>query len=297
MVNKKISKWSFVCLAAFGLVWGVKELYFFITDGFSIANVTSDHIDGPEWETYALSESERAEVEVALTQEYTYLAKGIQAYAFESQDKKYVIKLLKFQAYRSNRYLPWIGNWGEARKKRLQYKINKRDALFRSWKFAFEDLKDETGVMYIHINRTKDFQKTITVRNKSGIPYTLELDNYVFMVQRRAELLSDFIKDSAASGNLVKAKEIVDRLIDLYVSEYNRGLAEKDVMILRNTGVYGDRPIHIDTGRLCREEELKDSKKHHQELVWKTGVILKWFDEFYPDLATHLRGRLSSLKS
>lgn len=282
-----------------GVAAGAKQVYMLLTDGFSLGNITTNHVDSPEWETSPLSPREWAEVDLALSQEYTYLGKGHQAYAFESKDRKYVLKFLKFQVYRYFSVvakMPLPAAWEQWRTRKLTRKGEKRDDVFRSWKLAFEDLKDETGVIYIHINRTREFKKSIKLYNKAGFPYILPLDDYVFMVQRKADLIEDVFARSAHSHQIEEGKKLIDDMLALYISEYQRGLAEKDRYIVRNTGVYDGKPMHIDTGRLSKDEALKDVKLQHPQLVWKTSVMLEWLREEYPQFAEHLAARLKDLE-
>lgn len=289
-----------LCFA--GLFGGIallgKESYFWITDGFSISNITSTHEAKGEWEVASLVGGEKREVELALEQEYFYLGKGHQAYAFESKDGKYVLKFLKFQPYRYNPIVekfPLPQSLDRMRSTKLLHKEEKRDALFRSWKVAFENLKEESGVLYIHINPTKNQHGKVTLYNKSGFPYLLSLDEHVFMVQRKADLVETHIQKHIANGAIDMAKNVIDQMVDLYLAEYDRGLAEKDRYLVRNTGMCDGKPMHIDTGRLCKDESLKDPLRQRVELIWKTSILLEWLKESYPILAEHLESRLNDL--
>jgi hypothetical protein len=283
----------------FGVVlvsWGVKVAYFELTDGFSVANISSAHKDDPQWEIPALSTMDAQEVENALNQKYHYLDKGHQAYVFESEDSKYVLKFLKFQKYRHHpmvQALPLPASLNEKRQKQTLHKEDKRDALFKSWKIAFTKLKDETQVLFIHINRTPHLEKEITLYNKIGIAYHLNLADYVFMLQRKAELFADVIERDMKNGNSESAKELLDGLVALYQNEYRQGLFEEDRYIVRNTGVYLNKPIQIDTGRLREDESYKDPKRQAKEILWKTVLLQDWLDENYPELATYFKHVIS----
>lgn len=286
----------FPILCFFAVIWGIKFAYFELTDGFSIANISSDHMDDPRWEIPPLSDSETQEVQKALSQDYHYLGKGHQAYVFESADSNYVIKFLKFQKYRHHpivRALPVPPPFSHTLEKQALHKIDKRDALFASWKIAFTKLKDETQVIFIHINREQPFGKNLTLYNKVGIPYRLNLGDYVFMLQRKAEMFSDVLAHHQKNGDVRSSKELLDGLIALYQSEYNQGLFEEDRYIVRNTGVLANKPIQIDTGRLRENEDYKDSDKQKQAILWKTSLLQAWLDENYPDLGRYFKQQLN----
>lgn len=277
------------------LAWGIKASYFALTAGFSLANISSDHSDNPRWDIEPLTTAEADEVEGALSQEYTYLGRGHQAYVFESKDKRYVIKFLKFQKYRHHPLvsaLPLPAFIAEMLQKQTIHKEEKRDALFTSWKIAFSKLKDQTQVIFIHINRSQPFEKTLTLYNKAGVAYQLDLGQYVFMLQRKADLFDETLKKQMAAGDIAGAKALLDGLFTLYESEYRQGIFEEDRYIVRNTGVIDKMPVQIDTGRLREDDTFKDPKKQAKEILWKTTLLKEWLELHYPELAAYFKGRL-----
>lgn len=281
-----------ICLL---IVWGVKASYFALTGGFSIANISSDHSDHSRWEIEPLTAAEAQEVEGALAQEYIYLGKGHQAYVFESKDKRYVIKFLKFQKYRHHPFVDAFSFPKVIAEKLQQQKIHKeekRDALFTSWKIAFSKLKDETQVIFIHINRSEPFDKTLTLYNKAGIAYRLDLGRYVFLLQRKADLFDKVVEKQMASGDIDGAKALLDGLFAMYESEYRQGIFEEDRYIVRNTGVLNNKPIQIDIGRLRENATFKDPRKQAKEILWKTTLLKKWLELHYPELAAYFNERL-----
>lgn len=279
--------------------WGGKLAYFGVTDGFSLANISSTHQDDERWEIPVLNITESDEVEKALNQDYHYLGKGHQAYVFESADSHYVIKFLKFQKYRHHpivQALPLPEFLKGTLKKQALHKEDKRDALFASWKIAFTKLKDETQVFFIHINRGQPFEKTLTLYNKVGMKYRLNLGDYVFMLQRKAEMFEDALARHVKNEDLGSAKALLEGLITLYKNEYKQGLFEEDRYIVRNTGVLANKPIQIDTGRLREDEAYKDPKRQIKEIVWKTSLLQEWLDENHPDLAVHFKQQLQAFE-
>jgi hypothetical protein len=99
-----MKKQIFIFLVAVAAIYGLGRLYYRLTDGFTIGNITATFAYHPEWETTPLNVDEENFLEEALNQPYTYLAKGCQAYVFQSQDGKYVVKFFKYQRFRLK---PW----------------------------------------------------------------------------------------------------------------------------------------------------------------------------------------------
>ena len=81
---------------------------------------------------------------------------------FQSQDGKYVLKFFKYQRYKIK---PWVEAFtfipfvAAHRDRRLQHKQDKLARFFSSWKLAFNELQPETGLVYVHLNKT-DYLKT-----------------------------------------------------------------------------------------------------------------------------------------
>ncbi|MBA3604088.1 MAG: hypothetical protein H0W50_10740 [Parachlamydiaceae bacterium] len=279
------------------IAWGAKTAYYARTDGFSLANITSEKYDGTHWSVPPLNASESDEINQALNQEFKYLGKGHQAYVFESQDSRYVLKFIKFQKYRHHplfAMLPLPESFEKDRSKQTLHKQDKRDALFKSWKIAHTKLKDETLVKFVHIDLSDGFKKTVTIYNRSGTRYDVDLGDYVFLLQKKVDLFEDVLASQMEKGDVADAKELLDGLLDLYMKEFRQGLYEEDRYIVRNTGVLDNKPIQIDTGRLREDEGLKKPKKQAEVILWKTTLLKEWLEETYPELGAHLNFRLGA---
>src|ERR1700722_14345392 len=93
-------KTFFIFLVCICCLYGLTRLYYAVTGGFTIGNITSDLSYDQQWSTHALSTIEQQEVDRALDQQYAYLGKGCQAYVFKSDDGEYVLKFFKYQRFR-----------------------------------------------------------------------------------------------------------------------------------------------------------------------------------------------------
>lgn len=72
-------------------------------------------------------------------------------------------------------------------------------------------------------------------------------------------------------------------MIQLYLSEYQRGLYDSDHNIMSNTGFIGDRACRIDVGRLSENEEMRNPENYLRDInkVFNKR-ILKWVQKKYP---------------
>lgn len=276
--------------------YGAGRLYYYLTGGFTENNIISDFAYNPEWDVRPLEHNEVLLLEKAMDQPYYYLGKGCQAYVFVSQDRQFVIKFFKYQRYRLQKWLeffPPLPSIVKYREEKKQKKWNKLDGFVKSWKIAFEHLKNETGLIFVHLNKTNDLHKEITIFDKIGQLHSIDLDKMEFCIQRRADMLCDRLMQFKEKGDLKGAQELIVRLLNMIVSEYHRGLADNDHALMQNTGVLSDgTPVHIDVGQFVINDQVQNSSVYNQELFTKTYKFKIWLRENYPELATFLEESL-----
>lgn len=295
---KKIA-WRLFFLALLVVsLYGLGRLYFHLTGGFTIGNITSDFTFQPQWETRPLMASEEADVALALKQPYFYLGKGCQSYVFASQDGEYVVKFFKYQRYRLQSwlaYFPPLPAIVKYRQEKLEKKWEKLNGFVTSWKVAFENLKQETGLLFVHLNKTDSLHQKLVIYDKIGQSHIVDLDQMEFCIQRRADLLCDSLSQYKSKGDLVGAKLLVHNLLKLILSEYRRGLADNDHALMQNTGVVQGNPIHIDVGQFVFNEAIKQPEIFNQELLTKTYKFKIWLRDNYPEIGEYLEKELHQI--
>lgn len=280
------------------IIYGLGRLYFHLTAGFTLSNIASDFTHQPQWEVRPLSTQEKEELNMALNQPYRYLGKGCQSYVFLSRDGRFVIKFFKYQRFRMQpwlAYFPPLPALVKYRKEKKEKKWEKLNSFVQSWKVAFENLKNETGLIFVHLNKTKELAAKLTIFDKLGIQHQIDLDQTEFCIQKRAEMLCDVILQYRKDNELEKAQNLIDRLFELILSEYSRGLADNDHALMQNTGVVNGLPIHIDVGQFVINEKVKNPQVYRQELFTKMYKFKLWLFENYPELADYLDLKLHAL--
>jgi hypothetical protein len=96
------------------------------------------------------------------------------------------------------------------------------------------------------------------ITDKIGMHHTIDLDQSQFCIQRKAEMLSDVLKQMVAEHKLKEAELLISRLYLLFLADYARGFNDNDPALLQNTGVVDGYPVHIDIGQLVRDKRMKD---------------------------------------
>lgn len=275
------------------LIYGAGRLYFQLTGGFTVGNITSDLSFESQREISASSESN--EVAEILKQEFRYLGKGCQSYVFLSEDGRYVIKFLKYQRFRPQKflnYLSFLPFVEKIRQQKISKKKEKLNKLFASWKIAYENLPEETGVLFLHLNKTAHLQQSLVIYDKLGIKHTLNPDQVEFILQKRANMLCPTIEEYMSDGKSAEAKHLLTHLVDMILSEYERGFADNDHALMQNTGVIAGAPVHIDVGQFVNDEQMAKKEHYAIELFSKMYKFRIWLAKRYPELESFLTARL-----
>lgn len=288
---KKLS----LLFVALCFVYGGGRLYYALTDGFSTGNIKAHFAKDARWKTTPLPLKRQSQVIQALNQEYTYLGKGCQAYAFASRDGRYVLKFFKYQRYRCKpwidalAFLPLVDSYRQ--NKNLQKKA-KLDKIFQAWKLAFEHLPDETGVLFVNLDRHPLNLPPVILCDKMGNRHAVNIDDYEFLLQRRATMLCPALADLMKEKKIDEAKGLLDNLLVMLLSEYARGFADNDHALMQNTGVVDGKPVHVDVGLFIHNPIVKDPAVYQKELYHKLYKFSNYLSDNYENLALHLKARI-----
>lgn len=297
------SKWKqrffrlLILSLAIASTYGLGRVYYRLTDGFLESNITYELPFDPRWTTSPLTQDHKAEIDGILDQEFFYLGKGCQSYVFVSQDGQYVVKFFKYQRFKPRtwfNFFTFIPAVDSYRLDKIEQKKRKLEYLFTSWKLAYEELQTETGIIYVHLNKGNEWNKSLAAYDKLGLKHTLQLDNIEFMIQKKATMLCPEILKYKSENNLSDGKTLINRLIVLLLGEYHRGYADNDHALMQNTGVFDGKPIHIDVGQFVKNPIAKDPQIYYQELFNKMWKFRLWLKENYPELASYTDEQLQS---
>lgn len=287
--------WSLIFVAC---IYGLGRIYYRVTGGFTIGNITYELPYDARWDIPELTPTEKEILGAILDQEFYYLGKGCQSYVFTSADGNYVLKFFKYQRFRPKpwldylTFLPFIEPY---RQEKVESKKKKLESVFTSWKIAYQDLQLETGVIFIHLNKSKNLNKNLIIYDKMGIKHELKLDDFEFMIQRKAQMLCPTLKQLISKGDILAAQKLLDRLLSTLLSEYHRGYADNDHALMQNTGVLAGYPLHIDVGQFVKNSRVKSEHIYHQEIFNKTWKFRKWLEKEAPELSEYLVLRLKEI--
>ncbi len=246
------------------------------------------------------SEEVKQEASEILTQPFTYLSYGGQSTVYESQDKKYVIKFFnpravnkenwfhQFAKMRRFNSLKWITNTYFRQKLRLK-------KYFLRYELAFKDLKEETGLVYVHLDPSTCLSKTMELTDKEGNPHRIQLDAYPFVLQKKVELTMHHLDRLLKNGDVEGAKESVKQIYELFLSRAQKGYTDRLQTLDKNYGFFEGRAVQLDVGRIQKIPTIAENPIKEMERV--ISNITPSLAEPYPELAPVLQACLKKSRS
>lgn len=229
------------------------------------------------------------------SQSFHYLKRGHQSYVFLSDDGKTVLKFYRFPS--ELRPHPWISHPFSFLSKRRQeirkYNLNKLKESLRSFHLAHQELKKETGLVMAHLKPTETLRKKVRLHDRLNMSYLVDLDQAIFLLQRRADLVFPHLEKLLQNNEKEKIPKEVASIIHLIASRCKKGIADLDAAIEKNYGFLDGEAIHIDVGRFVRDESVK---AHVREEVEKATASLKtWLASKDPSLLAAYDSALQEL--
>lgn len=261
------------------------------TDGFRLSHLPL---------RYGLSVNPipKKEIVHAFDQPFYYLGRGAQAYAFVSEDQKYVIKF--FKQDRATHPLEPIGfmlpppfksQLAETVAKRRE-KVRKD---FASYQLAYDFLTKETGLLYLHLRPTGRWDNELTLYDKLGVRHKISVDQTAFVLQEKAELVYPTLKQWVSDGNTDKAKRGLTNLVGLLQRRCERGIFDKNPDLKTNFGFREEEAIQFDIGRFSPDPSRQDPRIYRDDLVRITDRLCHWLDGWAPELSVHIRDEIAKI--
>ncbi len=251
--------WFFLVFPAIFL-WSCYQLYLNKSFNFSPARITSDFSYNPHW---AIEEpQDLSPLKSILSQKYKFLAVGSQSYAFVSHDGKYVIKFFMMK-HRT----PRISDLWHPEK--IEYRKQNILSIFKAHKLAYDELRQDTGLIYLHLNKSQDLQTHLKAIDRLGRTHLIDLDKTEFVVQEKAELIFTHFKKLLEQGDKREIERCIQSTLQLVQRRMDRGISDHDKAVKHNYGFVGDRPVHLDIGRI---EKVPKPKEYNRI----TERINKW---------------------
>ena len=277
------------CFLILGLIFfslGVGKGLYFLKDGFSFRRIHSlSRQSSFGWN----EESNRA-----IQQTFHYIGRGRQCFAFESADGKYVLKFPRTDIYSTPfwaRALPF-----KSYREKLEAAHKEREEFIReSFKISFEDLKEETGLLAVHLGQTEPDLQKLTVVDAAGATHKLPLYKTSFVLQYKHPLLMRSFALALENNDRSKAEKIIDALVDVVASRAKLGILNRDRSFLRNYGFDGKKAYQIDIGSFFRTKNLSVDAVYQKSIRDSMDPVQEWLKDNEPEMLPYLNQKLDLL--
>jgi len=264
---------------------------------FNPSQVQSKFPPRPEWDV-KLSPNHDKFFYILSQQTLNWLGRGMQVIVFETQDGKYVVKFVQLSRLKENTDRGFFQNlFSKETKAKREERLRHREEIFSSSKMAFEELQDETGIIYIHLNRTDDKLRGIKLVDRNGQSHRIRGDDASFVVQKKASYVIPTLTKLMEKGELSAAKQRINHIFDLLLSLACKGFVDGDDALIRNNnmGFTDDRAIYIDTGHMFKAVNLNVAERMKYEFAVRLDPLEKWLNIMYPVLGEHFRDQRDKL--
>jgi hypothetical protein len=249
--------WLFIVLPL--LLWSSYQVYQSKTLTFSNARITSTFSYNPDLAIKELAGKELDKLNGIFHQKFKFLAVGSQSYAFESEDGKYVVKffIMKHQ-------IPRVSDLWHPEK--VDYRQQNLLSIFNSHKLAYENLREDAGLVYVHLNKGSNLKTQLKVVDRLGKTHMIDLDNVEFVVQEKAELIFTHFQKLLKNGDKEGVQKKIGSLLQLVQRRIDLGISDHDKAVKHNYGFIGDRAVHLDIGRIEKVRKPKEYDRINQRI-------------------------------
>jgi len=286
-------KWSLPLVLLCGL-------YFFSerqTQGFRFYSLLSDLPSDSRWETLPLSVDEEKKIDTLLSQSFTYLGSGGWCYAFLGQDGKTVLKFYKhFHLTPSS----IVKNFSWDKLLLKSRRLTSTASYFQTFNFTscmllWERAKERTGLLYVHLNKTENKERLVTVFDPIGVKHVIDVNQTEFLLQEKAELLIPHFEHLIAHEQIDEAKRGIDEILACLTTLYQRGVRDEDASFRRNFGFVDGHAIALDISSFVDDPSVKDPIVYKREITLKTKRLAHFLKKTDPILFHHYQKRIEEL--
>lgn len=267
--------------------FGIERLCHLATEGFALVKITSPLPTEGEFTPPILQAEEKQSLLHILSQPFYYLSCGGQSFVFVSSDGHYVIKFLKFHRRRIPLWLqkiPLPRNLEDYRLSKITKELSCLERNLRSYVISYNHFKEESGILYHHLQKTAELHSHLSFFDKLGYRYTINLDDYAFVVQKRGVSTRDMLANLLKEGKTQEIKEKFYQLIDFSIRRCQKGVGDSDFKFKSNLGFIDGLPSQIDLGSLFLDEKQKEPEVYKTKIAKSAKHFRRWLEKHYPFL-------------
>ncbi|MDP1608933.1 MAG: hypothetical protein Q8L98_06445 [Chlamydiales bacterium] len=245
------------------------------TGGFRLSSCHTKLDNRPEWAPSAPPK----EVEKIFSQPFFLSQRGSQSYAFMSQDGQYMLKIfakpLK-QCLFAHKVWPYRPPLDQA-----IYHLQMEKGI-EGYHLAGKLSSQYTALLYLHLNTTQEMLPSITLQDSFKRTYTLPLDSYRFVLQKKCELLAPVLK-KMTKHQPEEIKPLLDSYLQAIAYRASLGIRNRDTEFRKNFGLLDKKVIEFDCGEYFYDPALLSTEEQQKEICLFKNQIEYWINKYKID--------------
>lgn len=243
---------------------------------------------------YRVAEDWGDEAEETLKQTFHYIGRGRQCFAFASEDEKFVLKIPRTDIYKTPFWARVLPVDSYRKEIEARHRMKERFIL-ESFRISFSDLKNQTGLLAIHLGQSSSKGKKLTLFDKAGFKHKLRLEKTPFVLQYKQPILMDSFSHALQTGDREEAKKILDALLATITERASKGILNLDRRFIDNYGYDGEKAYQIDVGSFFLNPDLDPSIAYQKSLRDSIDPVQEWLAKRDPDMLNYLNKSLSKV--
>lgn len=252
--------------------------------------ITAVYEEDPCWNVSVDPEKIR-QINDIFSQHFYFIGQGRQCTAYVSRDGQYVLKfMLQKPLLIKPRFkkIPDIFPFTLLKKYKVYKKESRKRALFYAFMISYHVAPEQTGMIYVHLNKTNNIFKKPMIVDTKGNPVVIDTDVTQFVLQKRAQHIKPVIIDLMADGRTEQAKMRIDQVLMLLFEAAKKGVMDADPGLIRNNniGFLESSAIYVDTGKLRLVKDTLSKRDFIKDLK-RLKPFYKWLQAYYPELVEH----------
>ena len=287
-----------LALVFFFFTFLTRTIYYTLTEGFCLSRTETPVTFSGDLSVPPPSNDSLQNLVSITHQPFRYLKKGSQAYAFLSDDGRYILKLFKLHHMQPADWLlkiPVPGAVGRYRDDLVRRRTYRIELTLNSYKIAAKTLLQECGLLYAQVLPSHEFNLPVTIIDAIGRRYTIDVSQYGFAIQKRAELVIPSFERWISQGDISSARQAIDSLVALIATRSSKGIQDTDPDLHKNAGLIGTTAVLIDIGSFFANPAIKQPSEMQRDMNKVFSRFSEWLSVHSPVLHSHLQHRLESL--
>jgi len=264
----------FLFLLVFGAL-KIPKNYWRLTGGFRLSCCQIATPYQPEWESLPPSE----EIFSILSQPFSFLQRGSQAYVFVSKDQKYVLKIFAkpLKEYRFHRYT----GKGKPHLSKANRSARIKQAL-QGYHLARALAESMSGLVYTHLNPTPKGLPLVQIQDAFLRRYQLPLDQYRFVLQKKCEQLAPKLQKLAKEESKEKIQYLLQSYEKAIAKRASLSIRNSDTEFKKNFGILDGEVVEFDVGEYFLDPSLQSLEKQQAEVDLFKNQLDYWLSRHIP---------------